>query len=400
SAAAARDRPGPKDLEPFRFGEDAAHLLVFVNGRYAADLSSVSRLPAGVVVCGLAEALRAGQPGLEEHLARHADFQDQAFTALNTAFMEDGALILIPGGTVLDRLVHLLFLSTADGPAAVTHPRNLIVAGAGSQATIVETYAALGDGVYFTNAVTEIVAHDNAVIDHYKVEREGGGAYHVATRQVHQYRDSVVTSHTVSLGGRLVRNDTNAMLDGPGCQCTLNGFYLLKDTQHVDNHLRVDHARPHCSSWEHFKGVLDDRSRAVFTGRIKVYEGAQKTDAKQSNMNLLLSKEALVDTKPQLEILADDVKCTHGATIGQIDPQAVFYLRSRGIPDAAARALLIYAFAGESIGQIRVAGLRDRLQDLVSERLPHGRTLRFGRPYEYRGDYAEHVRTIDKRRET
>ena len=392
--------PTPADLAPFQFDLAGGCLLVFVNGRFSAELSSLTPLPNGVVVQSLAEAIQGGNAVLQANLARHVDCQDQAFAALNTAFMQDGAFIHVPRGVVVEQPIHLLHVSQPNGQATITHPRHLIVADDNSAVTVVETYAGLADDVYFTNAVTEIVVGENATVDHYKVERESARAFHVATRQLHQFRSSNARSHTVSFGGDLVRNDINAVLDGEGCDCTLNGLYVLTGKQHVDNHLRVNHAKPHCNSWEFFKGVLDDRSRAVFTGRIVVHKDAQKTDAKQSNMNLLLSEGALVNTNPQLEILADDVKCTHGATIGQIDAEAIFYLRTRGISEEAARSLLIYAFAGESIGQIRLDNLRDQLQSVLSGRLPHGDSLRIGRPYEYNREYAEHVRSTDRRRET
>lgn len=397
---AAAARPTHADLRPFLLGETEAAVLVFVDGRYDAGLSSARGLPDGVRARSLAEAIRTERKLVEPHLARHARYQDQAFTALNTAFLEDGAFLHVSRGTIVERPIHLLYLCSGPDRPIVTHPRSLIVAGAHSQVTLVETYAGLADAVYFSNAVTEIVTGENAVIDHYKVERESDRACHVMTRQIRQARNSNVSSHTLSFGGGLVRNDINTLLGGEGCNCMLNGLYILNGDRHVDNHLRVDHASPHCNSWEYFKGILADRSRGVFSGRIIVREDAQKTDAKQSNMNLLLSDTATVDTRPQLEILADDVKCTHGATIGQVDEDAVFYLQTRGVSEQAARSLLIYAFAGESIGQVRIAPLRGQLQDLLSTRLPHGDTLRFGRPFEYSDDFSETVRSTDRRRET
>ena len=374
--------------------------LVFVNGRYSAELSSAAALPDGVKVCSLADAMQTEQTLVETHLAKYADYENQAFTPLNTAFMQDGTFVFVPRGVIVRTPIHLLFVSSANGRAIISHPRNLIVCEANSQVSVIESYAGLDSGKYFTNTVTEFVAGENAVIDHYKVEQESDDAYHVTTRQIYQERDSNVSSHTVTYSGGLIRNDVNTVLDGEGCNCMLNGLYVLRGSQHADHHLRVDHAKPHCNSWEYYKGILSDQSRGVFTGRIIVREDAQKTDAKQSNMNLLLSPDALVDTKPQLEILADDVKCTHGATIGQIDEDAIFYLRSRGIREEAARSLLTYAFAGESLGQVRIEPLRERLLDLLSTRLPHGQSLRFGRPFEYDDDFSKIVRSADKRRET
>jgi Fe-S cluster assembly protein SufD len=361
-----------EQLSPFVFGDPDPILLVFVNGFFNEALSSLAALPKGVRVGSLATAVKQDVPLLEPHLGRHAAFDDQAFVALNTALMQDGALVHLGRNVVADRPIHLLFFSTASERPYASHPRVLILADPNSQAAIVEHYAGADEGTYFTNPVTEIVACENAVIDHYKVERESEEAFHVSTTQIHQYKSSAVSSHTISLGGRLVRHDLNAVLDEEGCDCTLNGLYMINGNQHVDNHLRVVHARPHCTSREFFKGILDGRARGVFTGRIIVCPDAQKTDGKQTNMNLLLSEEAQVESKPQLEIFADDVKCTHGATIGQVDKDALFYLRSRGLADDAARSMLIYAFARESLEHIQVEGLRTQLEQLLFERMPHG----------------------------
>jgi Fe-S cluster assembly protein SufD len=329
-----------------------------------------------VQVISLGSAMQAGSGVVERHVGRYVDYEDQAFAALNTALMEDGALIHIRKDAVVEQSIHLLFVSTTKGAKQVTHPRNLIVAEANSQATIVESYVGLNGDAYFTNAVTELVAGENAVLDHYKIERESVAAFHIATLRIHQERNSNVTSHAVSLGGALVRNDIHTVLDGEGCECTLNGLYMIVGSQHVDNHLLVDHAKPHCNSRENFKGILDQNSRGVFSGRIIVRQDAQKTDAKQSNMSLLLSEGAQVESKPQLEILADDVKCTHGATIGQISEEAIFYLRSRGISEEAARSLLVYAFAQERVEQIRIDALRTQLEALLFAKLQQGELLR------------------------
>ncbi len=362
-------------LEPVLGWETDCVRLVFVNGRYAPDLSSVDRLPDGVTVSSFVAAADGNREVLETHLTRHAAYQDQAFTALNTAFIEDGALVHVPKGTVMESSVHLVFVSAVDDRPAVAHPRVLIVAERESQVAVAETYFGLGREACFTNAVTEIVAGESAVVDHYKIERETEHAHHVSTLHVHQYRSSNVTSHNVSLGGVLVRNDVHALLDDEGCECTLNGLYVADGSQHVDNHLRVEHVKPHCDSREFYKGVLDGKARGVFSGRIVVHEDAQKTDAKQTNMSLLLSEDAVVDTKPQLEIFADDVKCTHGATIGQVDEDAIFYLRSRGIDKESARGLLVFAFVAEAVGRVRFEPLRAHLRALLSARLPHGQQL-------------------------
>jgi len=367
---------GPRERGLYMFGSADTVLLVFVNGRYAPSLSSPPGSVDGVAVGSLWMALDDNGRPLESHLTRYANYQEHAFTALNTAFMEDGAFVHIPKGKILEQPVHVVYVSTAAGPATISHPRSLIVADENSQATIVESFVGPAGGTYFTNAVTEISAGENSSISHYKIVNEAADAFHVGTLQIHQQRSSNVSSHTVSLDGRLVRNDINALMAGEGCECTLNGLYMVDGERHVDNHVVVDHAMPHCSSRESFKGVLDGRGRGVFSGRIIVREDAQKTDAKQTNMSLLLSDQAQVESKPQLEIFADDVKCTHGATIGQVSEEAVFYLQSRGMSEQAARSLLVYAFARESVDRIRLRPLREQLAERLFTRVPQGQLLR------------------------
>ncbi|MBI4391920.1 MAG: Fe-S cluster assembly protein SufD, partial [candidate division NC10 bacterium] len=361
----------PGALGPFAFAGIACHRLVFVNGRYVPGLSAPGSLPAGVKVGSLAEALRADRGLLEPHLTRYADYHHDAFSALNTAFLADGAFVRIPRGRVLEAPIHLLYVSTGAKVPLVTHPRNLLVADEDSQATIVEDYVSLGEGVAFSNVVTELVVGESAVVSHYLIEREGRQAFNVSTLRSQQGRSSSVASHTVLLGGALVRNNVHPVLAGEGGDCLVNGLYLATGRQHMDNYMKVEHMGPHCGSRQFYHGILDGQSRGVFHGRIIVHKGAQKTDAKQTNRNLLLSEQAQIDTKPQLEIYADDVKCTHGATIGQINPEAIFYLRSRGIAEAAARALLLFAFAGESLQRMKVEPIREHLERLVRRWLPH-----------------------------
>jgi Fe-S cluster assembly protein SufD len=347
--------------------------LVFVDGRFSPDFSSLGTLSSGVKVSSLSQALENGAVPLEAHLARHADFQDHAFVALNTAFIEDGAFIEIARETVVEKAIYLVYISSApEGKPVVSHPRNLIVVGRGAQATFVESYLGTNGTAYFTNAVTEVVVGENATVDYAKIEEEGEQAFHVATVHFHQQRSSAVHSTSIQFGGSLVREDMRTVLDGEGCESTLNGLYVIGGRQHVDNHTTIDHAKPHCGSRELYKGVLDGQATGVFNGKIIVRKDAQKTDSKQSNKNLLLSRDSVINTKPQLEIYADDVKCTHGATIGQIDQEAVFYLRSRGIGLDEARAMLTQAFASDVIGKIRFAPLRDRLKDTLLERLAEG----------------------------
>ena len=351
--------------------EDGGIRLVFVNGRHRPELSSRVAGGGGAFVGSLRGALTERPELVERELARHADYQHDALTALNTAFIEDGAFIQIPARDVLPAPIHLLFVSTAQGKPTLSQPRNLIVLGAGSQATVIETYAGLSgeDGVYFTNAVTEIVLAENAQLDHYKLQEEGARAFHIALTQVQHGRDSRFNSHSVALGAALARNDLRALFAREGSECTLNGLYMATGKQHLDNRTLIDHQSPRCTSRELYKGVLDGQSRGVFSGRVLVRHDAQKTDASQTNKNLLLSDDAVVDTKPQLEIFADDVKCTHGATVGRLDDLARFYARSRGLPAAAADRLLTYAFAAEVVDEVTLVPVREELDRLVLERL-------------------------------
>jgi Fe-S cluster assembly protein SufD len=394
----AADGPLPVGLTPERlpFGGVARCRLVFVNGHFAPQLSTLdaggggtprsgvgaAHLPRGLAAGSLAAALETDFGRVQEHLGRYARYHDRAFVALNTAFMEDGAFVRIPRGAVVEEPIHLLFIGSANGAPVISHPRVLIVAEENSQATVIETYTGVEDRAgagahpYFTNTVTEIVAAENAVLDHYKVQRESEAAFHVATQWVQQARSSNFSSHAISLGGSLVRNDIMAVLDGPGIESTLNGLYVVGGQQHVDTHTAIDHAQPYCNSHELYKGILDGHATAVFNGKIFVRQDAQKTDAKQTNQNLLLSRDAVIDTKPQLEIFADDVRCTHGATVGQLDADALFYLRSRGIGEAEARGLLTYAFASDILGRIKVAPLRTALEELLFARLPSSARIR------------------------
>lgn len=329
-------------------------------------------LPAGVVVCPLAEALAKYPEQVLAHLARYAEYEEQPFVALNTAFLHDGLFVYLPAGKVVAEPIELQFVPPVSARPLVWHRRVLVVAERGSQATLVERYTGPAETPYFTSAVTEIVVGDEANIDHYKAQEEGSAACHVATTQVRMSRGSKFRSHAVHFGGRLVRNDVNAYLAGEGCECTLNGLSHGHGEQLIDNHTRIDHAKPHCASHELYKTILDGKAHGVFNGKIYVHLDAQKTDAKQTNQALLLSPDAVIDTKPQLEIFADDVKCTHGATVGQLDPTQVYYLRSRGIGEAEARALLTFAFANDIVERIQVEALRSRLEErlLAAHGLP------------------------------
>ena len=333
--------------------------------RFAGDLDGISvcgPLPPGVRVCRFSEALRQESAALEETLATIAPFEDHALCALNTAFFEDGALIEVDPGVIAEEPVHVAF---GDGPAG-RHPRVLVVAGRNASVRVVETYC--GSGTYWRNAVTEIRADANARVDHYRAQVESPDAYHTGMLQGAQERDSYVGSFSLSFGAALARNDIGTRLNGSGCECSLDGLYAVTDRQHVDHHTAIDHAMPHCNSHQLYKGVLDEHARGVFNGKIFVRRDAQKTDAVQSNKNLLLSDDAEVNTKPQLEIDANDVRCTHGATIGQLDATAAFYLRSRGISAAHARNILTYAFAADALERIRIGPLKDHFEQLLLAR--------------------------------
>jgi len=364
---AAPARIDHRALEPFRLR--GANEIVFVNGRYVPDLSAT--VTDGVRVQSLREALSREPERLQPHLARHTGDDRNPFVALNTAFFEDGALVRVPPGHVVKEPMHLLYFSTGDGPPAVTHPRSLVLAGPRSQATVVETYAGADGATYFTNAVTEAALEEGAILDHYTLQREGAASFHVATLGVGQGRDARFSDHSVTLGAALSRSDINTVFGAEGGECVLNGLFVAGGQQHMDTHTRIDHAKPHCSSRELYKGVLDGKARGVFHGTILVRKDAQKTDAMQTNKNLLLSREALVQSTPALQIFADDVKCKHGSTTGQLDPAALFYLRSRGIGEEPARALLTYAFASDVVARMKVEAIRTRITAFLQSRLPH-----------------------------
>jgi Fe-S cluster assembly protein SufD len=307
---------------------------------------------------------------VEATLGRTADYTSNAFTALNTAFLVDGAFVEIASGAIVETPLHLVYISTGgSAKETVSHPRTMILAGDNSQGAVVEHYVALDSGKYFTNAVSEVVAGDGAVLSHTKLQQESAAAYHIGSLYVRQGRNSSFNSHSIAIGGTLVRNDITVVLDGEGAECELNGLYVENEAQHVDNHTLIDHARPHGSSRENYKGILDGRSTGVFNGSIVVRKDAQKTDARQSNKNLLLSRDAEINTKPQLEILADDVKCSHGATIGHIDQDAIFYMRSRGIDESTARSLMMYAFCNEIIERVKCAEIRELIGKAVFARI-------------------------------
>ena len=336
---------------------------VVINGRFSPELSKVATLPKGVHFGSLATAFSEHADVVGRYLGQLADPNERSFTALNTAFAQDGTFLSVPDGAIVEQPFQILYISTSESSVAtMTHPRSLLVIGDRAQVQIVETYASASAHKHFTNAITELVAGEGSIVDHYKIEEESIDAYHIASMHIHSTRSSTVSTQAFTLGGKFVRNDINAVLDGEGAECTLNGLYLADGDRLVDTHTTIDHAKPHCPSHEIYKGILGGKARAIFNGKIIVRQDAQKTDAKQTNRALLLSDAATINTKPQLEIFADDVKCTHGAAIGQLDEDALFYLRARGLTFLEARDMLIHAFAGEVIERVRLEPLRHALE--------------------------------------
>jgi Fe-S cluster assembly protein SufD len=356
------------DLTGHLYGATTGAELVFVNGRFQLALSSVAAVPDGLTVSGLAEA--ADAEDVRTWLTTIASSDTSAFTALNTAFFEDAAVVRIRKGAVIEAPINIVFVSTGSSTPTATYPRILILAGEHSQSTIIESHIGVGDGTYFSCAVTEAVVGPSAVVDHYRVQLERSHGYHYCRLQVHADRQARFLSHAFSLGGAIVRNDLGAVLAGEGIDCTLNGLYVAEGDTLIDNHTTIDHAMPHCASHEVYKGILGGKARGVFNGKIIVREDAQKTDAKQTNKALLLSGAAQINTKPQLEIFADDVKCTHGATVGQLDADALFYLQARGITRADARSLLIRSFAGDIVARVKFQPLRERLERWLLAAIP------------------------------
>lgn len=362
------------ELEKFHFTNLPANRLVFVNGHYSEQLSSILPQESGIQIGSLAAALRNDGALLQQHIGRFAKADENGFSALNTAFFTDGAFIHVPPGKSVREAVHLMFVSTIGEAGAAIHPRNLIIAESNSKLTLLESYVSTVQSAHVTNAISEFVIGDNAQVEHCKFQDESRTAYHLAALHLHLGAGADVISHSFAFGAKLSRNSIRTTLAGERLDCILNGLYITRDEQLADHHMIVEHARPHCNSHEYYNGILDDRSKGVFHGRILVQQEAQKTDAKQTNKNLLLSDDATIDTKPQLEIYADDVKCTHGATVGQLNDESIFYLRARGIGIDTARRILVHAFAGEIINRVRCEPVREELDRLVWDRLednPH-----------------------------
>ncbi len=357
------------ELQPFIYPDMQGIRLVFVNGHYAPEHGSVSDLPDGITISNLADV--DDHPCVRDHLGKLAHTKDLAFTALNTAFMRDGVFIRVPPNVAVEFPVHILFVTTASDTPTISHPRSLILAEENSQLSLVETHAGIGTGTYFANAVTEIIARDKASVNHIRLGLQGIGGVHVANFQAQLGRSSRMTFCDFTLGGAFVRHDVSAHLRGERGEATVNGLYVLDGSQLVDNYTLLQHAEPHCPSHELYKGILGGSARAIFRGKIHVHQKAQHTDAYQQNENILLSNNARVNTKPQLEIYADEVKCSHGATIGQLDENALFYFQARGIPKAEATRILLRAYADDIVGRVPLAPVRSHLSELIDARLEH-----------------------------
>jgi Fe-S cluster assembly protein SufD len=346
--------------------------LAIVNGQFAAGLSDLSAMPKGVRIAGLRDGARDGTDGLEQHLGKVFSLDAHPFAALNTSLLDDGVAIFVASGAVVETPIHIVVVtgrdlpsgaSAKEGDRAVTaHPRVLVVAGANSQVRIAQTFIGAADSVYFNNAVAEVVVGEGAIVDYYTDQRESARAYHVANIQAHVEAKGVFASHAFSTGAKIQRHDIGIGLKGEGADCTMNGVYLADDDKLMDTHTSLDHAMPHCTSHEIYKGILAGKAKAVFNGRIIVRIDAQKTDAKQTNRALLLSDDATINSNPQLEIFADDVKCTHGAAVGQLDEEAMFYLQARGLTRIEARDMLLHAFAGEVLDGLKIPALREQIE--------------------------------------
>lgn len=358
----------PEIVGKFLFDNLEHHLMVFVNGEFRKDLSRLNELPKKVEVTNLASAIKNNHPVLLKHFGKYAEDSNNLFTALNSAYTKDGAFILVPKGTVVEEPVHIIFINKPENEKFATQPRNLFIAEENSQITIIEHYASENDGVYLSNSVTEIFVGENAVVDHIKLQEESKKAFHFGRMEVDQERGSNFSSHLISTGAEFSRNEFTTRFNGEGGESMLNGLFMIDGEQFFDAHTMIDHAKPHCNSHEHYKGILEDKSRGVFNGKVMVRPDAQKTNAFQENNAILLSDDAVMNSKPQLEIFADDVKCSHGATVGKLNEEAKFYLKTRGIGEEAATAMLIHAFASDVITTIKIEALREYLEKIITQK--------------------------------
>jgi Fe-S cluster assembly protein SufD len=372
--AAAADDAHRAEVEAAVFPDLDAHRLVFVNGRFCASLSTAESIP-GVRLQNLDRALTQEPDRLQTAITEHVRGQLSGFAALNAAFLHDGAAIEVADDVVVEHPIHLLFLSVPEDRPVAIHPHVLMVAGAASRAVVIEHHLGIDGAENFTNVASLFSLSANAEVEHYKLQQDSAASFHISSTRVEQHSSSRFASHNVDLGGRLVRNDLRIELLEPDAEVLLNGLYLATGRQHVDNHTTVGHRSPRTTSQQCYKGILNGRARAVFNGKVMVHPDAQKTDAQQENHNLLLSVHAEIDTKPELEIYADDVKCSHGTTVGFLDANSLFYLRSRGLAEEVARGLLTFAFAEDVVTRMKLQPLRNRIERAVIELLPQGEMI-------------------------
>jgi Fe-S cluster assembly protein SufD len=367
---ATRPEKAAFDASHFAYPETTSAHLVVVNGFLSEELSDKTALDSVVAIDLLAAVADARYNKVARaYLARNAGYHNNGLAALNTAFLQSGLFLLIPKNVKVEKPIQVTFLTDADQTALASFPRLLLVAEEHSSATLIESFVSTGEEPYFTNAVAEVVVKEGARLEHYRVQRESNKAFHVSLTSAELGRSSSYDTTSINLGGRLARHDISVVMDNEGAECWVDGLYLAGADQHTDTHSVIDHQKPNCTSHQLYKGILDGNARAVFNGKIFVREGAQKTDAMQTNKNLLLSPQARVDTKPQLEIYADDVKCAHGAAVGQIDQEELFYLEARGINPELGRKLLTYGFAEEVIDKIKIDSIKSQLDEIVLRQL-------------------------------
>ncbi len=358
----------PEIVGKFLFDKLEHHLMVFVNGEFRRDLSRLGEIPNSVEVMNLASAIKNNHPALLRHFGKYAEDSNNLFTSLNSAYTKDGAFILIPRNQIIEDPIHIIFINKAGNEKFAVQPRNLFIAEDNSQVSIIEHYVSEDNGIYLSNSVTEIFVGENAVLDHIKLQEESKKAFHIARMEVDQERNSNFSSHLISTGAEFSRNEFTTRFHGEGGESMLNGLFMIDGEQFFDAHTMIDHAKPNCNSHEHYKGILEDRARGVFNGKVMVRPDAQKTNAFQENNTILLSDDATMNSKPQLEIFADDVKCSHGATVGKLNEEAKFYLKTRGIGEEAATAMLIHAFASDVITTIKIDALRDYLEKIITQK--------------------------------
>jgi Fe-S cluster assembly protein SufD len=356
------------DIEKYLFKNFNYHLVVFLNGIYSEELSDIKELPKGVIAGSLNYNYKLHAKLIDQHINKLSKTEN-AFNALNTTYAFDGFIAVIPDGVVIEKPFQVLYLNSSETENVLSIPRNLIIAGKNSQISIIANYFGNGSQKYFDNIVTEVYLDENAIVDIYKIQNEKDDSFHIEKVQALQKQNSVFNHYNINFGGAIVRNDINSLHDQENIETHFYGLYLAHGNQHVDNHTFVDHAKPNCISNELYKGILDDNSRGVFNGKIMVRKDAQKTNAYQSNKTILLSKTAKINAKPQLEIYADDVKCSHGTTVGQLDEEHEFYIRSRGVPQDIAKSMLIRAFANDVLDKIKIEPLREQLNHRIFEHL-------------------------------